>query len=201
MKSLISILFITCFTSLSHGQFFEGKMVFKNSYQSKVPNLSSEQLSTMLGSIQEYYIQGATYKSVSNGSMVKWNLYNPKLNTLYSKLSNKPGVQAINASINEDSVINFEINRNVTKVLNYPCDELVLTCKSGIQKYYFCTKFRIDAALYKNHQYGNWYDVLSRTGSLPIKSIIETSYYTLINELIEVNEIKLDSSMFVLDKE
>ena len=47
MKALI--LFLAVFLTLrSIGQDFEGKMILKNSYQSKIPNLTSAQLTAML---------------------------------------------------------------------------------------------------------------------------------------------------------
>ena len=65
MKLLILILLATTLTSSA--QIFEGKMTYSNTYQSKLPNLKSEQLNSMMGTKQEYYIKGNNYKSLFNG--------------------------------------------------------------------------------------------------------------------------------------
>ena len=49
-------------------QFFEGKLTYTNSYKSKSTQLKDAQLATMMGSTQDYYIKGADYTSVFNGS-------------------------------------------------------------------------------------------------------------------------------------
>lgn len=86
----------------------------------------------------------------------------------------------------------------MAEVLGYKCDELVLTCKSGIQKYYFNTKFSVNTKLYENHKFGNWYDFLSKSNSLPLKSIIDNGQFTLESVAIEVKEMKVDNTIFDL---
>lgn len=42
----------------SDSQSFEGRITYSNNYQSKMTNVSDEQLSQMMGSEQDFYIKG-----------------------------------------------------------------------------------------------------------------------------------------------
>ncbi|MDD1549489.1 hypothetical protein FO611_08815 [Riemerella anatipestifer] len=182
----------------SFGQTFEGKIVYKNTYRSKIPNVTDEQFTTMMGSVQEYFIKNGNYKSVANGSFFQWQLYVNKENKLYSKMANSEILLWNDGAANSDKVLKAEVNKGVAEVLGYKCDELVLTCKSGIQKYYFNTKFSVNTKLYENHKFGNWYDFLSKSNSLPLKSIIDNGQFTLESVAIEVKEMKVDNTIFDL---
>ena len=85
-----------------------------------------------------------------------------------------------------------------TEVLGYKCDEVILTCKSGTQKYYFSSKISVDTKLFTNHKYGNWYDFLLKSNSLPLKSVVDNGQFSLETIAIEVKEMKLDKSLFEL---
>ncbi|MRM83242.1 hypothetical protein D1003_05295 [Riemerella anatipestifer] len=189
---------MTLFAITSFGQTFEGKIVYKNTYRSKIPNVADEQFTTMMGSVQEYFIKNGNYKSVANGSFFQWQLYVNKENKLYSKMANSEILLWNDGAANSDKVLKAEVNKGMAEVLGYKCDELVLTCKSGIQKYYFNTKFSVNTKLYENHKFGNWYDFLSKSNSLPLKSIIDNGQFTLESVAIEVKEMKVDNTIFDL---
>jgi len=69
---------------------------------------------------------------------------------------------------------------------------------SGIQKYYFNTKLRVDPKLFEKHKYGNWNEVISRTSALPLKMTIDTPQFTLESTATEITPIKLDDKIFEL---
>ena len=140
----------------------------------------------------------ATYKSVANGSFFQWQLYVNKDNKLYIKMANSDSLLWNNAATNKDEILKVELNKNVLEILDYKCDELILTCKSGIQKYYFNTKLSVDAKLFVNHKYGNWYDFVSRSNSSPLKSVVDNEQFTLESIATEVKEMKLDKAFFEL---
>ena len=191
-------LLTTLFAITSFGQSFEGKIVYKNTYKSKMSKVTDEQFTTMMGSTQEYFIKNGDYKSITNGSFFQWQLYVNKDNKLYSKMTNAETLLWKDGAINQDQILKVEVNKAVIDILGYKCDELVLTCKSGIQKYYFHTKLSVDAKLFVNHKFGNWYDFVSKSNSLPLKSIVENKQYTLESIAIEVKEIKLEKALFEL---
>jgi len=198
MKKTISIIFTVLISMTVFGQSFEGKILYTNSYKSKIPKMTDQQWTAMMGSTQEYLIKGGDYKSIVNGTLVQWQLYVNKDNKLYNKMSNSKTVFWNDGNTNSDSVLNVEINKGVTEILGYKCDEVILTCKSGVQKYYFNSKLSVDTKLFTNHKFGNWYDYLSKTNSLPLKSIIETAQFTMESVATEVKPMKLDTKTFEL---
>lgn len=198
MTKTITFLLATLFAITSFGQNFEGKIVYKNNYESKMPNVTDAQFTTMMGSTQEYFIKGGDYKSVANGTFFQWQLYVNKDNKIYSKMANSETLLWNDGAINSDEILKIEVNKNVTEVLGYKCDEVVLTCKSGIQKYYFNTKLSVDTKLFINHKFGNWYDFVSKSNSLPLKSIVDNGQFTFESVATEVKEMKLDKTFFDL---
>lgn len=193
---ILVVLLTTILTT--YGQEFEGKVVYKNDYKSKIPNATSEQFNSMMGTTLEYLIKGGNYKSTTNGTLFQWQLYINKDNKLYNKMTNSPAILWNDGAVNPDEVIKAEINKGVTDVLGQKCDELVLTCKSGVQKYYFNSKLGVDPKLFEKHKFGNWSEVISRTHSLPLKMIIDSPQYTIESIATEIVPMKLDDKIFQL---
>ena len=180
------------------GQSFEGKITYANTYKSKNTKIPDQQWTTMLGSTQEYFIKEGEYKSITNGTFVQWQQYSNKDNKLYTKMANTETLLWNDGSIQGDEVLKVEVNKKVTEILGYKCDEVILTCKSGVQKYYFNTKRSVKTKLFVNHKFGNWFDYLSKSNALPLKSIIDTAQFTLESTATEIKPTKLDAKMFEL---
>lgn len=181
---------------LSIAQNFEGVIVYTNTVKSKMAQVSNEQWTNMLGSKQSFYIKGNRYKSVTNGTMIQWQLYVAEDNKLYNKMGNSEVLLWNDASLQNEEILSSEIKLNAARILGYDCDELTLTCKSGVQKYYFTSKLVADCKLYEKHLYGNWYDFLKLAKGLSLKTIIENAQFTLEQTAIEVNAKKLDDAVF-----
>jgi len=81
-KHLQILILVLVFSTSAYAQAFEGKIIYQNSYVSKMSNISNEQLSSALGTRQEYYIKGSSYRSISNG-LAELTLYMPTENRIY----------------------------------------------------------------------------------------------------------------------
>lgn len=177
---------------------FEGEVVYSNSYISKNTKLNDKRLTNMLGKVHNYFIKGGDYKTITNGMFAQWQLYINKENKIYNKMASSDTVFWNNASEHDDEVLSAKVNKNVTTILGYPCDELILTCRSGVQKYYYNSKLRVDSKLYTKHQYGNYFNYISRTNAVPLKTIIEDTEFVMESVATEVKPKKLDPSTFQL---
>jgi hypothetical protein len=197
MKKSLTIV-LTFLTLTIFSQNFEGKIAYQNTYVSKIPNITSEQFVTMMGSTQNYIIKEGNYKSNVNRTMFQWQIYNNKENKLYTKVSNLETILWNDVAVNNDTVLKVELNKNITEVLGYKCDEVILTCKSGLQKYYYNSKFGVDISFFVKHLYGNWYDYLKEAKALPLKIITDNAQFTLTTVATEVKEMKLDDKEFQL---
>lgn len=194
---LLSVLTLVVLTGIK-AQGFEGKIAYQNAYTSKIPNATSEQFTAMMGSTQEYFIKGDSYKSVMNGSYSQWQLYVPSENRLYSKLAVSDTLMWSDGNSNPDESVKYEIQKSEVEILGYKCDALVVQTKTGKTTYYFSKKIKVDPKLYENHQYGNWALVIGQIKSLPLKIEMETPQFTLVSEAIEVQEMELEDSFFDL---
>jgi hypothetical protein len=198
MKKILTALFVSCLSFATMAQTFQGEIIYKNTFKTKNPQVSNEQWESMLGSKQEYFIKGGDYKVVANGTYFQWQMYINKDNKSYSKTSNSPSVFWIDAAVNTDSVLKVEVKKSAAVILGYTCDEITMTCKSGVQKYYYNAKQSVDVTLYTKHKSGNWYYYLSKAKALPLKSIIETDQCTIESVATEVKPMTLSSTMFTL---
>ena len=180
------------------GQNFEGKITFKNTFKSKTQNITDEQFTAMMGDTHEYFIKGGDYKTITNGSLLQWQQYINADNKLYNKMANSETMLWNDGSVNMDEVMKAEINKGVTVVMGYKCDEIILTCKSGIQKYYYNSQLGVNVSLFEKHKYGNWFEFISRSKSLPLKMIIENAQLSYEAVAIEVKPMQLEKTMFVL---
>ena len=88
--------------------------------------------------------------------------------------------------------------KNHTNILGYQCDELILTCKSGVQKYYFSSKLKVNTSLFEKHKFGNWDVVMAKTNSLPLKMIIESPQFSMELVATEVTAMKIEDKVFEL---
>ncbi len=198
MKKVIASFLAVLVTVIAYAQPFEGQIIYKNTYTSKMAAVADEQFSTMMGTVLEYYIKDGNYKTVSNGSTFQWQLYINADNKIYTKVSNSETILWNDAAVNADSVLQADIKKDVIEILGYMCDELVLTCKTGVQKYYYSSKLAVDPKLFAAHKFGNWYDFVSKSNSIPLKTIIETPQFTMQSVTVEVKPGKLEKTLFEL---
>ncbi|PBQ34934.1 hypothetical protein CNR22_17145 [Sphingobacteriaceae bacterium] len=177
---------------------FEGEVIYSNTFKSKNPKLKEKELSAMMGSIHNYYVKNGDYKTVTNGAFAQWQLYIQKDNKLYNKMVSSDTLFYNDGLDYDDEVLSTKLNKNVTTILGYPCDELILTCKSGVQKYYFNSKLKIDSRYFVNHKYGNYYNYISKTNAVPLKMIIEDYDFIMESVATKVEQKKLPVTVFQL---
>lgn len=193
---IFSLLVLSTIVSL--GQTFEGKVAYQNAFKSKIPNVTDALLTEMMGASQEYNFKGGNYRSTSSGTMLQWQLYVHKDNKLYTKFSNSPSILWNDGAVNPDSVLKSELNKNVVDILGYKCDELILTCKTGVQKYYFNSTLKIDPKLFEKHKFGNWHEYLAKSKAVPLKIYVDNVQFTLESVATAVQKEKVDDKIFVL---
>ena len=196
MKKIIVSLILAVSVFTASAQFFEGRIVYMNSYKSNLPNVPDSQFRSIMGSTQEYFIKNGNYKSVMNGSLVQWQLYNSKENKLYTKMANSATILWNDGGVNTDEILKTEVNRGVTEILGLLCDELIMTCKSGRQVYYFSSKLKVNTELFMQHKFGNWYAYLLKTNALPLKSVTINPQFILESVAIEVQPMQLQDAFF-----
>jgi hypothetical protein len=201
MKHQILTLFMALLCLTSIAQSFEGIVTYQNTFKSKIPNVTDDMLTQMMGASLEYTQKGGDYKTKSNGTFLLWQLYVQKDNKLYTKFANSNSVFWNDGAENKDEVLKTEINKNALEVLGHKCDELILTCKSGVQKYYFTSKFKLDPKLFENHKFGNFYDYVVKSKAVPLKITIDNVQFTMESVATSVEAQKIDDTLFKLPED
>src|SRR5947209_15614102 len=111
--TLILALYAVLFLS---GQNFEGEITYKNSFKSKIPNVTDRQLASMVGSTQHYFIKGGNYRSDANGAAVLWQIYINSDNKLYNKIAGSETIYWNDGAINQDEVLKAEVKQNAVEI-------------------------------------------------------------------------------------
>jgi hypothetical protein len=200
IKSLI-VLAVTLFAIVAQGQLFEGKIVYNDYYESKTPTVSNKEWDEILGSKHEFYIKNGDYKVFYNGSTsraLRWSLYINEDNKIYGKKANTDTILWSDASLKSEILLDVILNKEVTEILGYKCDEIILITKNGSAKYYFNKKFSVDPKYFVNHKFGHWYDFISRSNSMILKSIIENGAFISYSEATEIKEMSMEDEFFKL---
>jgi hypothetical protein len=198
MKRIIFTVYLVIACLYAFAQSFEGEIVYHNTYKSKIPAVNDTKLSGMMGTAENYYIKDGDYRSETNGSLVLWQLYINADNKLYSKYTSSETVLWNDGSVKNDAVNSAELHYDAAVISGYHCDELILNCKSGVEKYYFSSKLPIDSRLYAKHQFGNWYAYLSKANAVPLKMIIDNAQFTLESTATAIKPMKLEKKRFEL---
>src|SRR5687767_14927655 len=92
IKSIQLFIFLVLAATASFAQSFEGIVKYRNTFKSKVPNVTDEQFADMMGTSMEYLMKGSNYKTTTNGNYILWQLYISKDNKIYNKIANSPAI-------------------------------------------------------------------------------------------------------------
>ena len=179
-------------------QSFEGKIMYSNSYQSKVPNYPSEQLNNLMGTQQAYAIKGNNYKSAFNGAFIKLQMYRGDENKSYSLTGKSDTLYWEDYGQNTDKAISYEIKQNQDTILNVPCDLIIVQAENSKTYFYYNSKYAVNPELFTKHNYGNWYYIISKTNALPLKTIHETDQFIVTSFATEITTMHLEDNVFEL---
>lgn len=187
--------------SLCHhlsAQYFEGEVVYQMTYKSKMKDVSDERITNAMGDKSEYYIRGGDYKSVGNGTIFQWQLYRHDANRLYNKMTKTNAILWIDGASDPDTVYHSTMVFGAATVLGYSCDELILFCRTGTQRYFFSSRVAVDARLFTRHRFGNYYDYVSKAQAVPLMYILDTKQFTVTSKAVFIKPGSLDPGMFAL---
>ena len=197
-KVLTSVIFVLLSCTL-FSQSFEGVITFQNTYNGKSKNVNGNQLNALMGTKQEYYIKYNNYASLLNGLFIKKQIYLGKENRGYTITGQSDTAYWEDYKINKDSMVSQQITLNKDTVLGIPCDLLVVQSKSSKTYYYFNSKnLTVDPSIFKNHNYGNWYSVISITKSIPLKTIFENEQFQMVSTAVKIEKLTVEDSIFDL---
>lgn len=195
--------FLILFSLLNlRSQNFQGKITYTNTFESKIKNMTPEKFAQFIGSKQEYFIKEGDYLILSNGEISNVMLYQNKKNKIYTKNIYNDTIICFDASIEKTKVIEFKIVDSEEKILNQTCKKITMQLENGTSYvHYFAVKYKLNSTLFKGHGFNHWYFYLEKTNALPLKTIMENKQFKMISTAIEIKELKLSDSKFILPKD
>ena len=195
IKNLASLLMLLI-TATIYSQNFEGKIIYSNSYESKLSDVTSEQFNNLMGTEQAYLIKEGNYKSAFNGVFIKLQMYRGDENRSYMFTVKSDTLYWEDYSLNIDKAISFEIKKNQDAVLGTPCDVIIVQAEKSKTHYYYNSKYEINPELFTDHNYGNWYYIISKTKALPLKTVFENDQFIMTSVATEITSMELDDNVF-----
>lgn len=191
------ILLVVLFNSyFVQSQDFEGMIVYSVNYESKSSDVTSDQLNSLMGTKQWYAIKGGNYKSVFNGNFIKLQIYRSDENRNYSLTAKSDILYYEDYSENKDKALSYEIKKNQDTIMGVPCDLIIVKAEKSKTFYYFNSSYKVNPELFKGHNYGNWYYMVSKTEALPLKTIMETEQFIMTSIATEVKPMQLKDNVF-----
>lgn len=179
-----------------NGQSFEGIVKYSISYQSKSNKISSSQFNNLLGTKQVYVLKGGNYKSAFNGSFMKLQIYRNDENRNYNLTAKSDTLYYEDYIKNKDKALSYEIKKNQDTIMGIPCDLIIVKSKKSKSLIYFNSDYKVNPDLFKNHNYANWYYIVSKTKALPLKTITETEQFIMTSIATEIKPMQLNDNVF-----
>lgn len=191
------ILLVVLFNSyFLQSQDFEGMLVYSVNYESKSSDVASDQLNSLMGTKQWYAIKGGNYKSVFNGNFIKLQIYRNDENRIYNLTAKSDTLYYEDYSENKDKALSYEIKKNQDTIMGIPCDLIIVKAEKSKTSYYFNSSYKVNPELFKGHNYGNWYYMVSKTKALPLKTVMETEQFIMTSIATEVKPMQLKDNVF-----
>jgi hypothetical protein len=200
-KYILLFLFILATLNGYSQKTFEGEIIYRNIFESKIASVSSEQMKALIGEKQEYFIKSGNYKSYTNGMGITVQLYIGETNKLYNKTSRSDTLYWFNANLNTDTVITSKLIKSREKILNEDCGALILTTNSGQTTYFFTQKYPVDFTKYQEHNYGNWNYYLSKAKAVPLKIIVENKQFRMESIAQKIEAMELPEEFFAISRD
>ena len=196
---LLSFIIIATFCQDLFCQSFEGKITFKNNFTSKSKQVNGSQLNVLMGTEQDYFIKANNYASLFNGRFIKKQIYSSAESRGYTITGQTDTAYWEDYKLNKDSMLTHQIILNKDTVLGIPCNLLIVKSKSSTSMYYYNSDtLIIDPNIFKNHNYGNWYNVVLITRCIPLKTIFENEQFQMVSEAVKIEKGMVDDKIFDL---
>ena len=134
------VLLLTNCSSKSDSQskeYFEGKIIYKNSAQSKNTSFTSEDLLRLSGDSSIFYFKNGNFRQDYDAKNLKQEFYIQKDNRGYIRENNSDTLFWYDRSNPGTEILKHELNKNRSEILGIKCDELILYYQNKTITYYF----------------------------------------------------------------
>ena len=214
---LAIVALFTC--SLSFGQSFEGRLVYKVELEMETRKfggieITKEQVIEKMKKEGEYFdsltvtIKQGNYLKEDNSRLQKRIIYKADANKIYTLekdfeyvlITNAANYNARNISLQAPEVEQIDSLKTIN---GYACKLVTLSWGSLSEEQYFYTTevAALNPELFKNHNYEYFNTLIATTGAYPLEIVKKVNgFMTIRMTLVTVSEGKVDDEMFALPK-
>ncbi len=150
----------------------------------------------------DYYITDGYYKSISDGGKNWLEIYESRKNQIvYIKTDGEK--ESHDAALLRDGakLIRIDEVADTTRILNLKCKAIKLIYETYTMTCFFNDSIKVEPDSFKNHNYGQWNQILSKTkGAIPLKFIAEYDKYTIEYIVESINREEFDADDFNASK-
>jgi hypothetical protein len=200
MKVFSLVALVLFFANTLVGQSFQGSIEYAVSYRSHVSGVPSETLAPKYGNKRTLQIKEGAYRWVHNGKDVQEVIFSMRDQMIHTRKSGNAGWSSVSAMMAEDAIEDVEVLERSTSILNYPCDELILSCSSGTRRYSYSKSLPMRATAFEGHMANLWYEYLNLAQSIPLKMVFTTKEYTVEMVAVSVKKETLSPELFIASK-
>ena len=217
MKKILFGIFTAIICSLSYGQSFEGKLIYKVEFDIKPKeigdfNISKEQIIEKMKKDGEFYdsisvlIKGGNYVKIMNTNSEQKAIYKSNLNKIYSFQKDFDYVTITDANKYNSMNIDFKERKiekiDSSKIINgISCNGIKLSWGQLAEEYYFYNTetAKLNPQLFKKHNFEYLNEILELSNSYPLEIIkILNNSIKIKMTLIDISKEPIDDKLFKL---
>jgi len=202
--ALIGLSVILAFSSIQkddNGEYFEGKIIYKNQYIIKTNKIDSAYLDKIFGKTANLSFKEGNYLETYDGGFMLEQLYIKKDNRTYLKKNESDTLYWFDCNTPGDKIIRTEINLKKEIILGIECDELVTYYPNKtVSFYYNSDTLKINPDWYNNFTTSNKNLNTQKMKSVYLKYKIEYPDFIATVTAISIKTEKLDDKLFSIPK-
>jgi hypothetical protein len=181
----------------TESSYFEGKIVYRISAESKSPKINAEELLKLSGDSSVFYFKEGNYRQFYDADGLLEEYYIQKDNRGYIKKNNSDSLFWYDRAKANGEIIKFVLNKKKEKILGIECDELITTYNNKTKTYYFNPdSLKINKDWFHDFNYTNKNFVTQQTGALFLKCKMEYPEVIFTITATSVSHEKVNDKMF-----
>jgi hypothetical protein len=207
-KTLLIIIFL--FSIQVFSQDFKGIIKYETSFEKLVENnaINIEDLKAFLGINSTFITKNGSYKQISEGKFMSFQLYKPNQSKLYYKdLIEADTLYFKDVKKHDNTKFEYEIIKNADTILGYVCHKLIYKTKDSESHYYFAPELKQNPKYFKNYKFENKDKLVELTKSIYLRYDlffnglkIKSTATSIERKKIKDNEFEIPKNQIIVEK-
>ncbi|MBK7762076.1 MAG: hypothetical protein IPI46_01730 [Bacteroidetes bacterium] len=198
-QSIFCILLCLPFLSNAEGKYFEGQILYKNSFVPSSSKYNANQLLKRFGNEATLYFKEGNYLEMYDSGLMREQRYDKTENRIYYSKDDSDTLHWFSASRQAQRILRSEIHPKKEVILGIECDELVnYYVDKTISLYYNSDTLQLNPEWFVNFNFANKNTNTEKMKSLYLKYKIEATDYTTIVTAVSIRPRPVDDNLFAV---